>query len=215
MRNYSLLSDLELIQAYRQGENGAADVLSARYWPKVRDLARRYMRVTEDAEDVSQEVFMKLFVDKKIFNFQGQSQFWSWLFRIVANACKSKLLMRKRRGEVHFENWKDLEDISASVQIAENPETLAIQNEEYELLAAAFTKLKPFYQQGVSAIYFENQRYADASKGMGISLHTLGVQVMRAKSALSKWIRAEMDFLAGNAATPPPEANIHTLPEAA
>lgn len=187
------LSDGELILAYRRGETTASEALFQRYWPKVRELAMRYLHSGDEAEDVAQDILVKVLVGKKLLDFRGQSQFWSWLYRITVNACKSQLQKKSRLHEVHYENWEQMESFRQLSHGFPDPETLAIQIEELDLLQTVWDRLTPQYQQGILKICLENQSYADASKAMKVPLHTLGVQVMRAKQLLAKWVRLEND----------------------
>jgi RNA polymerase sigma-70 factor (ECF subfamily) len=78
-------SDQELIEACRRGEAQAFRALFERHKDKVFSVALRYSGDAAVAQDISQETFLKLFVGVK--TFRGESDFGSWLYRLVVNSC--------------------------------------------------------------------------------------------------------------------------------
>ncbi len=91
--------DLELIERVRRGDRDAFKELVTRHKRNVYYLAFDLTRNREDAEDISQDVFVKAFCS--INNFRGDAKFSSWLYRITVNTClslktrKSYMLMKK------------------------------------------------------------------------------------------------------------------------
>src|SRR5258708_5708025 len=92
-KNEKKLTDVELVEIFKAGSIDAFEELISRYESKVFNLAMRFTRNQEDAEEVLQDVFATIY--KKIDGFQGKSAFSSWLYRIIVNAAFMKL--RKRR----------------------------------------------------------------------------------------------------------------------
>ena len=82
-------ADLELAGRLQRGEAGAAAELAAEYGSMIHQLAFRYMKNWEDAEEVSQDVLVK--VVNKIELFRGDSALSSWIFRITFNTAMSRL----------------------------------------------------------------------------------------------------------------------------
>lgn len=82
-------AELALIERLRAGDSSAVNDLSAVYGPKIYQLAFRYMKNREDAEEVAQDVLLKVF--KKIEAFRGDSALSSWIYRITFNAAMSRL----------------------------------------------------------------------------------------------------------------------------
>jgi len=93
-----------LIERLRTGDQLAVAELASDYGPKVYQLALRYLKNREDAEEVAQDVLMK--VVKKIEAFRGDAALSSWIYRITFNAAMSRLRTAKtaRLGEVPEEN---------------------------------------------------------------------------------------------------------------
>src|ERR671936_8134 len=82
---YAKLSDPILVRRAKDGDARALEVLCARHAPKVERLARHLLRDPEDARDAAQEALAKLCV--RLRQFRGESQFATWLHRLVVNTC--------------------------------------------------------------------------------------------------------------------------------
>jgi RNA polymerase sigma-70 factor (ECF subfamily) len=81
--------DLELLARLQRGDEHAIEELSAAYAPKIYQLAFRYLRNKEDAEEVTQDVLLK--VSRKVDAFRGDAALSSWIYRITFNAAMSRM----------------------------------------------------------------------------------------------------------------------------
>ena len=100
------MQDLDLIQRAKVGDMGAFEELVFRYDKQVLTIAARYVQSAEDAKDIYQEVFLRVF--RSLPRFQLRSQFSTWLFRITTNVCLTHRAKRKRH--VHASLSQDSED---------------------------------------------------------------------------------------------------------
>ena len=98
--------DLELIQRAKRGDAAAFEELVFRYDKQVLGIAARYVQSSEDAKDIYQEVFMRVY--RSLPRFQFKSQFSTWLFRITTNVCLTHRSKRKRH--IHTSLNQDSED---------------------------------------------------------------------------------------------------------
>ncbi len=87
------LSDQELVQKVRNGDRRAFTVLMRRYQERVYWVARRIVGSHDDADDVTQEAFVKAFVG--LGDFRGDASFYTWLYRIAVNLSLNSV--RKRQ----------------------------------------------------------------------------------------------------------------------
>lgn len=92
---YEKLSDPILVTRAKDGDRLALEALCVRHAPKVERLARHLLRDPEDASDAAQEALAKLCVRLK--QFRGDSQFSTWLHRLVVNTCRDAAERRKVR----------------------------------------------------------------------------------------------------------------------
>ncbi|MFN2627407.1 MAG: RNA polymerase sigma factor [Gaiellaceae bacterium] len=94
---YEKLSDPILVRRAKDGDRRALEALCARHASKVERLTRHLLRDPEDACDAAQEAFAKVCVRLK--QFRGESQFSTWLHRLVVNTCRD--LAERRRARAH------------------------------------------------------------------------------------------------------------------
>jgi RNA polymerase sigma-70 factor (ECF subfamily) len=99
MQNLADLNDNELIQASRNGDLDAFQALVFRYDRNVLSIAVRYAQNAEDAKDIYQDVFIRVY--RNIGSFKQQSEFATWLYRITTNVCISHYRSRKKYTAMH------------------------------------------------------------------------------------------------------------------
>ena len=92
---YEKLSDPILVTRAKDGDRQALEALCARHAPKVERLARHLLRNPDDASDAAQEALAKLCIRLK--QFRGESQFSTWLHRLVVNTCRDAAERRATR----------------------------------------------------------------------------------------------------------------------
>jgi RNA polymerase sigma-70 factor, ECF subfamily len=92
---YARLSDPILVKRAKDGDRRALEALCERHAPRVEKLARHLLRDPEDARDAAQEALAKLCT--RITQFRGQSQFATWLHRLVVNTCRD--VANRRRAQ--------------------------------------------------------------------------------------------------------------------
>lgn len=89
---------ISLLARLRAGDRDACESVVVEYGPRMLAVARRMLRSEEDAADAVQDAFLSAFAS--IHRFQANSQLYTWLHRIVVNACLMKLRSQKRRDTV-------------------------------------------------------------------------------------------------------------------
>jgi RNA polymerase sigma-70 factor, ECF subfamily len=93
--DYASLSDPILVTRAKDGDAAALEALCARHAPRVERLARHLLRDHEDARDAAQEALAKLCV--RLRQFRGESQFSTWLHRLVTNTCRDAADRKRSR----------------------------------------------------------------------------------------------------------------------
>ena len=93
MRNLSALDDTEVIREAQKGSATAFDELVYRYDKQVLSIAARYVNQADDAKDIYQEVFLRVY--RGLNKFQERSEFSTWLYRITTNVCLTHGTRRK------------------------------------------------------------------------------------------------------------------------
>jgi RNA polymerase sigma-70 factor (ECF subfamily) len=147
LNNEKTTSDLDLVNLFRSGSLPAFEELLSRYESKAFNLAMRFVRNQEDAEEVLQDVFTTLY--RKLESFEGKSAFSSWLYRIVVNCSFMKL--RKRKQHI----TTSLEDLPAAVKHAylendparsQRTDTEVYNREVRDAIEAAVSRLPEQYR---------------------------------------------------------------------
>ena len=136
----------------------------------------------ELSEEAAIDVFIKLYVDKPVFN--GNSAFKTWLYTIGRNKAFDIQRKRSRIREISL-------DGAYSVPTGENIEQNYLQQEKCSMLRLAVSKLKPEYSQILCLIYFENFDNTEAGKIMKKSSKQIRDLLYRAKNALKRELEKE------------------------
>ncbi|MEX0736873.1 MAG: RNA polymerase sigma factor [Bacteroidota bacterium] len=141
------MQDLELITKARHGDAMAFEQLVYRYDKQVLSIAARYVQSSEDAKDIYQEVFLRVY--RALPKFELRSEFSTWLFRITTNVCLTHRSRRKRHIHTSLDRENDEEHGPAlSESLAGGPATdqhvegLEIASHVQEAVNALSPKLK-------------------------------------------------------------------------
>jgi RNA polymerase sigma-70 factor (ECF subfamily) len=141
------VTDVMLLEQFRGGMMEAFEELVIRYESKVFNLAMRFTRNQEDAEEVLQDVFTTVF--RKAAGFEGKSAFSSWLYRIVVNASFMKLRKRKQSPAVSIEDLPGglRETILEPVDGQQTPTDLGAESKQLrEAMSGAIDRLPGQYR---------------------------------------------------------------------
>ena len=173
------LIDGRVIEACQQGDRAAFQLLFETYKDKVFSIAV-YSSGGDRAvaEDVTQQVFLKLFT--AIRQFRGDSEFTTWLYRLVVNACLDERRRRKR-----------LLPLPETLTMG-NPSEKKPQEKQYarrevsEAVQAAIGELKPKFRLPILLKYIEGLSYEEIASVMGCSKGTVASRLNRGHSQLAK-----------------------------
>ena len=173
------LIDGRVIEACRQGDRAAFQLLFEAYKDKVFSIAV-YSSGGDRAlaDDVTQHIFLKLFT--AIRQFRGDSEFTTWLYRLVVNACLDERRRRRR-----------LLPLGEAVAMR-NPGEKKPQEKHYarlevaEAVQAAIAELKPKFRLPILLKYIEGLSYEEIATVMGCSKGTVASRLNRGHSQLAK-----------------------------
>ena len=172
------LVDAQVITACQQGDRDAFRVLFEAYKDKVYSIA--VYSVGGDkavAEDITQQVFLKLF--SVISQFRGNSEFTTWLYRLVVNQC-----LDERRKHNRLMPLGESEVMSRPAD--KKPEAKYAQAELAEAVRAAIGELKPKFRMPVLLKYLEGLSYDEIALAMGCSKGTVASRLNRAHAELAR-----------------------------
>ncbi len=174
------LTDAELVRRARNDDPAAWRTLVRRHTPMVYRLALRTLRHPEDAEDTTQEVFLKM--NKYLDSYNPTRPLPPWLGRITWHACLARL--GQRRPEPHesldLHEPRDLEDPS--------PESTLASREAESLLVGALAKLPAQDRFLIDLRYREGQSDVEVAEATGMNVNTVRTRLFRARQALKRWL---------------------------
>ena len=173
------LNDTEIINQVVGGNQQAYALLVNRYQEYVFTLVLRIVKNREDAEEVSQDVFIKAY--KNLNSFRGDSKFSTWLYTIVNNTGIS--FLRKRKLEIYsldneavFERADNI-DSGVRANVIEQKSKQAMVNEAIALLS-------PEDALAITLFYKAEQSLEEMAKAMGIETNAAKVRLHRARTRL-------------------------------
>jgi len=175
------LNDSEIIGKVLSGEQQAYALLVNRYQSYVFTLALRFTKNREDAEELSQDIFIKAY--RSLSDFRGTAKFSTWLYTIVNNACIS--FLRKKKLEVHsLDNEKffevaDNQDSGMRANMIEQKSKIAMVNKAIALLG-------PDDAEIITLFYKSEQSLDEISKILGLEINTAKVRLHRARTRLKE-----------------------------
>lgn len=183
MGYYSLLydTDQEIINEYRESKSErAANALMRKYGSFVYFTAYRFVQNEQDAQDISQDVFIKVL--SKLGTFKGESNLKTWLYSITANHCKNALRKKKLMTFLRISNELsfDIEDKHQT-----NPAIKLEQKEHNELLLQELALLPEKQREVFSLRYFDDLPYQEISNMLKTSVGGLKANYFHAVKKLS------------------------------
>ena len=183
-------ADEELVAAAKGGDEPAFETLFKRYQSRIFALALRYTRAREDAEDIVQQTFQKVFV--YLPKFQGKSSFLTWLTSIAIN--ESLMFLRRGRAarEISIDDTRSEDASSCELEILDlspNPEMSYLQQETVHLLFSAMTQLNSALRIALELKELRELSRLDAARRMGISLSAVKARVFRGRTKLRQILR--------------------------
>jgi RNA polymerase sigma-70 factor (ECF subfamily) len=178
-------SENQLIAAAKSGRRAPFGELCERHMKQVSCVTRRIIRNREDAEDAAQECFLNAFVHLK--DFDGRSQFATWLTRIAINAALMKL--RKNRGarEVPIDEPTPSSEPVAQREFrydARDPEESCSLRERKRIVKSAISGLRPRARNVVELIHLQEHSTRETAQILGISTAAVKARMFHARVAL-------------------------------
>ena len=186
-------TDKELVRRVQNGDRRAFDLLFSRYQHKIVNLVSRYLRDSEDVQDVVQEAFIKAF--KALPRFRGESAFYTWLYRIAINTAKNHIVARSRRPpgvDVEVEDAEHFDGADA-LRDLENPESELAKDELSAEIDAAIADLPDDLRSAVTLREVDGLTYEQIAEIMECPVGTVRSRIFRAREAIDKRISPLLD----------------------
>jgi RNA polymerase sigma-70 factor (ECF subfamily) len=180
-------SEEQLIAAAKSGRRAPFGELCERHMKQVSYVTRRITRNREDAEDAAQECFLNAFVHLK--DFDGRSQFATWLTRIAINVALMKLRKNRRAQEVALDEPNASSEPVAQREFrddAPDPEESCSLRERRRIVKSAISALRPRARNVVELFHLQEHSIRETAQILGISTGAAKARMFHAKIALHR-----------------------------
>lgn len=184
--------DLTLVKRVRSGDQRAFRLLVERYQKKVYAVALGMLKDKEEAMDVTQEAFVKVY--KYLDHFKGDSSFYTWLYRITSNICID--VLRKKQGggkteQVEFDEQIQMDTAEANIgalgsRLGTNPQKSALRRELAEKIQEALAQVPEKHRMILLMREVEGLSYEDLAKVLEIPKGTVMSRLFHARAKVQK-----------------------------
>ena len=184
-------TDQQLVQRSQRGDLRAFDLLVLKYQGRIAALVGRYVSDAGEVEDVTQEAFIKAY--RALAKFRGDSAFYTWLYRIAANAAKNHLVAKGRRPGADA-TIEDAEGFDEGGLLSESasPEALAMGGELAEVVESALNALPGELKAALMLREFDGLSYDDIADVLGCPVGTVRSRIFRAREAVDQRVKEQI-----------------------
>ncbi len=184
-QNLKQLNDEGLIKLVCLESNPAFAELVKRHVTTFYYVAFKLVKSKEEAEDIVQECFLKLWKSPQKFNEEKNAKFTTWFSRVVQNCAIDYLRKHK------FETLSDEFDFEDD---AKNQLELIEEKREQQGLESALDQLKSKEKQAIQLSFYENKKHQESAQIMGLSLLAFQSLLMRSKESLRLILKNDPQF---------------------
>ncbi len=184
--------DLELVRKARQGDSKAYDQLVVMYKDIVYSIVYRMVHNKQEAEDLTQEAFIKAY--KSMASFNEDYAFSTWLFKIATNNCidffrKRKLKTYSMNQSVHY---KDEEVQHEYADDEPTIESELVASERSRMITKAIDKLPEKYKVVIIMRHQKEYSYDQIAEELNLPLGTIKARIFRGREMLNKALRGKL-----------------------
>lgn len=186
-RNFSI--DKILVDRFKSGDDAAFDEMVTRYWDRIYSRVMRMLKNREDAEEVTQDAFVR--AHRGLQDFRGESSFSTWLFQIATNLAHNK----------YWYWWRRKRDVSISLDQSvggngdavledflpakgEEPWQITVTNEMVDRVFECMPCLNDKHREILTLRLVHDLSYNEISQRLEINVGTVKSRIARARESL-------------------------------
>jgi RNA polymerase sigma-70 factor (ECF subfamily) len=179
------MTDEEIVARVRGGETRLFEELVHRHQDAVYGSALRTVGDPAEAEDIAQEVFLRLY--RGLEKLRGEAKLSTWLYRVTYNLCIDWLRSsrRRRRGSVPIDEAHEVADARVDVQAE------LLDEEERGRIRLAIDDLPDHYRLPVLLLYYEKLSYEEIAAVMEVPVKTVETRLYRARKIMRRLLSRE------------------------
>jgi RNA polymerase sigma-70 factor (ECF subfamily) len=175
--------DTILVTRVQQGEIKAFNILVVKYQRRIHAIVARYVSDPQEQLDLIQEVFLKAF--RGLDSFRGESQFFTWIYRIACNTAKNYILARDRRPPHHDIDGQGIESLA---ELA-SPEHIMLRDEIERTVFNAISALPHDMQEAIVLREIEGLTYEAIAEEMHCKVGTVRSRIFRAREMIDQSVK--------------------------
>jgi RNA polymerase sigma-70 factor, ECF subfamily len=177
------VNERELVERCRSGDERAFQDLVDRYKDLVYALIARTVQDRSRAEDLAQDVFLR--IHRGLPYFRGEARLSTWIYRIVANVCVQEF--GRPAAPISLDGEPSRHEAAVSA-----PDRRFGDLELKDRLEKAIARLPAHYRLLIAAHYLEGVRYEDLADALQLPLGTVKTQLYRAKQQLRRMLETDL-----------------------
>lgn len=182
--------DQQLVERAQRGDKHAFELLVAKYQRRLGRLISRFVRDSAEAEDVTQDAFIKAY--RALPTFRGESAFYTWLYRIGINAAKNHLLSLGRRAPtstpLDADEAEAFEEASLLHEVA-TPENELMSKQVVDVVNTSLQQLPDDLRTALTLREIEGLSYEEIASVMNCPIGTVRSRIFRAREAVAANLR--------------------------
>ncbi|GGY45249.1 RNA polymerase sigma factor [Bacterioplanes sanyensis] len=179
-------TDKQLVARVQRGDKRAFDLLVMKYQHKILALVGRFVSDHAEAQDVTQEAFIKAY--RALPGFRGDSQFYTWLYRIAVNTAKNFLVSRGRKTptqDIELEDASFFADEDRMKEV-DTPDALLQREQLRDVVFTAIAELPEELKVAVTLREMDGLSYEEIAEVMDCPIGTVRSRIFRAREAIDK-----------------------------
>ena len=200
----------ELVDRAKRGDSNAFDELVRKYRPRVYALALHLTGQASDADDITQDAFLKAY--HKLPEFEGRSEFFTWIYRITLHRALNAKRDQNRRRTVPFDDPRLVAAVAADAQ--GDPERAVQLRDRYRALLEAFDRLSPLLQTTVVLTTLQGLNYKEAAVVLETTEGTVAWRIHEARRKMRGYLDGLDRGLARARRRPMSDSAVHRLEKA-
>ena len=182
--------DQQLVERAQRGDKHAFELLVGKYQRRLGRLISRFVRNAAEAEDLTQEAFIKAY--RALPAFRGDSAFYTWLYRIGINTAKNHLLAQGRRAPTSTsfdaEEAEEFEDASLLHEVA-TPENELMSKQVVAVVNDSLQQLPEDLRMALTLREIEGLSYEEIAAVMNCPIGTVRSRIFRAREVVANNLR--------------------------
>ncbi len=182
-------ADQVLVERVQKGDRRAFDLLVRKYQHKVVAVISRYVSDWSECQDVAQEAFLRAY--RAMAAFRGDSQFYTWMYKIAINTAKNYLVSQGRRPPTEDIAVEDalLLDGGTRLKDRATPEHELLRQEIEQTVFAAVEELPEDLKTAITLREVDGLSYEEIAQAMNCPIGTVRSRIFRARDAIDQKLR--------------------------